>query len=542
MTILAVFGALDWSIIAAYLVVMAIVGFLAARKKTTAEDYFLAERSMPIWAIAMSVVATSLSVATFLGAPQQSFKGDLTYLSLNIGGFLAVFVVAAIFIPRFYQAGTVTIYGYIDQRFGQTARLAVSCMFLLGRLLASGVRLFYAAIPVCLIIFNKAEPGKPFETTPRQLIFAICVIGVIGTAYIIAGGIRAVIWTDAIQICITVGAVLLSIFVLLKAIPLPLSQIIHTLLNSPGPYNDSGSKLRIIDFSLNPTHKFTFWTALIGATFLNPAAYGVDQDMAQRMLTAKNSWRGGLSLIASQFLSIFVVSLFMIVGLLLYMYYNRPDIMGTAGPKDIPGTAAKEIYPQFLLNHLPTGISGLAMAGMFAIAQSSLSSAINAMASSAVADVYWPIRRRLGLHVDLSHGAKAPQLAVAGTAIILILFAIVAVFVYNPTQSLLDFALGVMTFAYSGMLGVFLTALLTKRGNSTTVLLALVTGVYVTTLLQPAILGWIGSHIFHRTFVLAEFWWMPIGTTLSFLVCASGRAKAHHVIAITRGFEAISSH
>jgi len=526
MTILAVFGTLDWTIIAAYLAVMAVVGFLAARKKTNAEDYFLAERSMPIWAIAMSVVATSLSVATFLGAPQQSFKGDLTYISLNIGGFLAVFVVAAIFIPRFYQAGTVTIYGYIDQRFGQTSRLAVSCMFLLGRLLASGVRLFYAAIPVCLIIFSKAEPGKPFETSTRQLIFAICLIGIIGTAYIIAGGSRAVIWTDAIQICITVGAVLLSIFILLQAIPLPISQIVHKLLESPGPYNDGGSKLRIIDFSLNPTHKFTFWTALIGATFLNTAAYGVDQDMAQRMLTAKNSWRGGLSLIASQFLSIFVVSLFMIVGLLLYIYYNRPEIMGSAAPKDIPGTAPKEIYPQFLLNHLPTGISGLAIAGMFAIAQGSLSSAINAMASSAVADVYWPIRRRLGLQVDLSDGAKAPQLAVAGTALILILFAVVAVFVYNPkTQSLLDFALGVMTFAYSGMLGVFLTALLTKRGNSITVLLALATGVIVTTLLQPSVLGWIGYHLTGRTWALAEFWWMPIGTTLAFLVCLSGRPQ-----------------
>src|SRR5689334_6706701 len=141
------FARIDWLILAGYFCLMAVIGALAARKKTDAEGYFLAERSMPMFAVALSVVATSLSVATFLGA--------------------------AIFIPRFYAAGTVTIYGYIDQRFGETSRLAVSCMFLLGRLLASGVRLFFAALPVCLLLFSEHRDGTLYVASKGQLIFAI---------------------------------------------------------------------------------------------------------------------------------------------------------------------------------------------------------------------------------------------------------------------------------------------------------------------------------------------------------------------------------
>src|SRR4051794_27630594 len=187
---LAVFTHLDWGVVAAYLALMALIGTLAARRKTDAEGYFLAERKMPTLAVALSVVATSLSVATFVGVPQYSFNGDLTYLSQNLGVFIAAAIVATVFLPRLYAAGTVTIYGYIDQRFGETARMATSATFLLGRLLASGARLFIAAIPVCLLMFGSFNPSR------SQLIFAIVLVGAVGVAYTVAGGIRAVIITD----------------------------------------------------------------------------------------------------------------------------------------------------------------------------------------------------------------------------------------------------------------------------------------------------------------------------------------------------------
>ena len=513
--ILAVFGPLDVGVIVTYLALMALVGALAARRKTDARGYFLAERAMPAWAVALSVVATSLSVATFVGVPELSYTGDLSYLVMSIGGFIAVLIVGVLFIPRFYRAGTITIYGFLERRYGQTALIAVSCMFLIGRLLASGARLFIAAIPVCLLLFHAFDPSR------GQLVLAICLIGALGTAYTVAGGIRAVIWTDSIQITIVVGAVILSIALLLHQIPLSPHQIIAALADpASGPH---GAKLRLFDFSTNPTRPFTLWTALIGGTFLSTAAYGVDHDLAQRMLTARSALRGGLSLILSQLIGMLVVCLFLAIGLLLYIYYHRPDLMAAAAPTD-PLRSSQQVYPQFLVNHLPTGLSGLAMAGMLAAAQGSLDSAINAMASSAVADLYWPIRRRLGKRVNAGAQAKAPRLAVAGMGAVLVLFAVLSALRYDPKKNtLIDFALGVMSFAYTGMLGVFLAALFTRRGNSTSVVIALIAGVVVTGLLQNGVSDWWTKKLTGHPQHLASFWWMPIGTCICFLICIAGR-------------------
>ena len=515
MLFLATFKTIDLLVVLAYFALMIFIGHAVSRRKTDAQGYFLAQRSMPIWAVALSTVATSLSIATFTGGPQISFAGDLTYLSLNIGAFIAVFIVAFLFIPRFYRAGTVTIYGYIDQRFGETARIAVSCTFLIGRLLASGARLFIAAIPVCLLLFSEPDPSA------KQMTLAVLIIGSVGIAYTVAGGIRAVIWTDTMQIIIVMGAVLLSIFILLHKIPLSVGGILD-VLRQPA-LADGASKLRFLDFSTDSAKPFTLWTALIGGTCLNVAAYGVDHDMAQRMLTAKSPWRGSVSLIVAQFISFGVVSLFLIVGLLLYVFYKRPDIMGAAAPRDLL-LDSKQVYPQFLLNHLSPGLVGLAMAGMFAAAQGSLDSAINAMASSAVADLYWPIRRKLGLPVD-STSSKSPRLAVLGMGLLLILFAVWSVFRYDPkTDTILQFALGVMAFAYSGMLGVFLTAIFTRRGNTASVLSALVVGILTTAMLQKSIYPVWTRWLTGKPGALAEFWWLPIGATLSFLVCVMGRS------------------
>ncbi|MGH7176224.1 MAG: sodium:solute symporter family transporter, partial [Tepidisphaeraceae bacterium] len=522
---LAVFGPLDWTVLAGYFALMFCVGHLTARKKTDAEGYFLAARKMPVIAVALSIVATSLSVATFVGAPQFALDGDLTYLSQNIGVFLAAMIVATLFLPRLYHAGTVTIYGYIDQRFGETARIATSAMFLFGRLLASGVRLFIAAIPVCLLVFGRFTPSK------AELIGAIILIGAVGVAYTVAGGIKAVIITDCVQILIVIGSCVLGISLLLHKIPVPLDQIVHVLSDpASGPH---GSKLKLFDFSLDPTRTFTVWTALLGATFLNTASLGVDHDLVQRMLTARSAWRGSISLIISQFVGLLVVSLFMAIGLLLYVFYRRPDVMGASAPAD-PLQSSIQVYPQFLLYHLPTGLAGLAIAGMFAAAQGSLDSAINAMASSAVADLYWPLQARRGRAVDPHKSTRAPRLAVAMMGALLIGFAIVSAMHYDPNgkRPLIDFALGVMSFAYTGMLGVFLTALLTRRGSTASVLAALATGVVVTILLQESVFGAWTQRLLGVRLRLASFWWMPIGTVVSFVVCLAGAARPSR-----RGFE-----
>jgi Na+/proline symporter len=438
-------------------------------------------------------------------------------------------------VPRLYRAGTVTIYGYLGKRFGETSVIAVSSAFLFGRILASGSRLFLAALPLCLLIFGHANPSK------GQQVFAVCMIGLVGTLYTVAGGVRAVIWTDTIQFFIVVGTVLLSIGMLLHRIPLSPSELWHAL-GQPGTGVGPHSKLHLVDTALDFSKPFTLWSALFGVVFLNMAVYGVDHDFAQRFLVSKSPVRGAVSMIASQFISVAVVALFVTIGLLLYVYYRRPDLMGAAAPGYRPDTKPEMAYPLFLLKELPPVLSGLAIAGFFAIAQGSMDSATNAMASSAVADLYFPIRRRLGHDVDPQRDTHAPRLAVAMMGGLMTLFDVVCVVVYDPTQkTLLNFVLGIMGFAYAGMLGVFLAALFTRRGNNATVIAALFAGVITVTLLQDGIYGWWTGRLLDHPSKLAWPWWLPIGTTVAFLICVTGRGRATSSPVARRGFETITS-
>jgi len=529
---LAAFGPWDWGVVGAYFAAMIGIGVFAARRNQGTEEYFLGGRSIPSWALAISLVATTLSAATFVGVPDLSFNGNLTYLTLNLGGFLAVLIVGTLFVPKLYSAGTVTIYGFLSRRYGEGARIAVSVMFLLGRMLASGARLFIAAIPLCLLLF--APRGtRAYEPKHWELVVAICVIGLVGTFYTMHGGIRTVIWIDVIQFFIVVGAALLSIALLLRAMPLPLGGLLHELAE-PLPNHHGHSKLQLVNLAVDPNDPYTLWAAILGSTWLSTAALGVDQDFAQRFLVSKSPAKGALSLLWSQLIGMATVAGFMAIGLLLYVFYRRPDLMGAHTPSVIAGKEGA--YPIFLLNELPPVCSGLAIAGFFAIAQGSMDSAINALASSAVADIYLPLRRMSGRYPAAERSSGVPKLAVASMGVTMVFCAAVCVPFYDPqTRTLIDFALGIMSFAYTGMLGVFLTALLTRRGNTVSVLAALAVGVASVVLMQPRVLPWWTGVLLHHRCKLASTWWMPIGTIISFAVCAAGRPPRNS----QRGFEPV---
>jgi solute:Na+ symporter, SSS family len=515
------FSLLDWGVIAVYMAVMILIGAFVARRQEDTETFFLGGRTMPWWAASLSVLATSLSAATFIGVPQMAFTGDLTYLILNLGGIVAAFVVAFLFIPPLYNAGTITIYGYLGQRFGRPSMTAASAMFLLGRLLSSGARLYIAGIAVSLMIWD--------DTEWPQLVAAIVLFGVVGTLYTFAGGIRAVIWTDVVQIVVVTAAALLSIWLLLRAIPLSVPEIITALRTAPVA-DDPGAtvdKLRLVDLRLDLALPFTLWTGIFASTLVSTASYGVDQDQIQRVMTTRSAWRGGLAMVMSTFVGIPVVCLFMVIGLLLSVFYNRPDLMGAAAPADTLATTAR-VYPQFLLNHLPTGMRGLALAGLVAAAMSTFDSAINAMAGSLVSDLLVPLRnaRRLKTPdnpledpIGTADDLRTPRGAVLLMGVLLTGTAVLAVGMHaaGNDDNLVNFALGVMQFALAPLLGVFCAALFTRRGNNATVLAALATGFVVVLLLQPYMVPrWTGVSI-------AWPWHMMLAAPASFLVCVTGR-------------------
>lgn len=538
----------DWVVLSLYLALLVATGiWFSRREQKTTSEYFLAGRRMPMWAVAVSIIATSLSAATFVGAPEQSYKGDLTYLSTNIGGLIAVVIVAYFFIPAFYRNNCTTVYELLERRFGTGSKHATSAAFMVGRLFASGARIYIAAIPLSMILFGAdVEKSQNYELC---MIMSIAALTLVGTVYALFGGISGVIWTDVIQTVVLVVAVIAAIVVLWMKIDMPFGGVLDLLrhpsmhTNSPFAQDDPASKLVVLNPGLDlaqkhlgfdPAAQFTLLTAVIGFALLNLAAYGTDHDMVQRMLTCKNAIQGGRSVLVSMAIGIPLVFAFLVVGLLLFCYHHRLLDAETAAEAKLTSgfpsshnftrmPDSKGVFVRFIITDMPPGLSGLMLAGLFAAGVGSLTSAINAMAATFIKDFY----QRLAPDRGERHYLAASKLAVLGWGAALGVFAVGCLYWQksSPQTTLIGLALGVMTFAYAGLLAVFLTALFTKRGNTTSVIAALLTGFVVIALLQD----WAWPHWTKlispdlASVKLAFPWHMTIGTLIAFAVCCAGK-------------------
>jgi SSS family transporter len=518
------FRTADWAVMAMYFAALVASGIYFSRRSKQAaaqghsqtDEYFTAARTMPIWAVAISIIATSLSAATFIGAPQQSFTGDLTYLSTNIGGLIAVTIVAFVFIPVFYRANVVSIYELLEHRFGRSAKLAASGTFMLGRVFASGARIFIASIPLAIMLFG--DSGKEPQPT-YQLIIGIWLLSACAVGYTLAGGIASVIWTEVVQTAILLGAVIAAVVILLLKIPAPIGEI-WAALGTAGV--DGASKLRVIDLSWDVARPFSLPAVIIGFTLLNLASYGTDHDLVQRMLTCKNAVAGGRSVLLAIALGIPIVLLFLTIGLLLFVFYRMPQLMGDAVP-DYATDDSRTVFLNFILKEMPPGLSGVMLAGLFAAGLSSLNSALNAMAATAIKDFY--VHGAPGK--SDRHYLVAGRLAVVGWGVVLAGFATFCVFWQRAEgQTLIDLALSVMNFAYAGLLAVFLTAILTKRGTAASAIAALAVGFVVITLLQKPVWAVWAKWVPMKSGTLADVtlsypWHLPIAATICMLVCCA---------------------
>ncbi len=507
------FGTLDWIVLGGYFVLLAITGFLFSRRGVSTHDYFLGGGRIPMWAAAISLLATALSAATFVGGPQQSYDGNLSYLSANIGALLAVVVVALYFVPAFYRHKVATVYGLLGVRFGAPAALAASGAFIIGRVLASGARLYIAALPASLIVFG--------DVKLEHQACALAVLTVVGSVYTLAGGMRSVIWTDVVQTIIFVGAALAAFMLLWHKIPLNFSEITEAL-RTPG--NGAPSKLTILPLGLDgfdPKHSYTLMTAIFGFTLINLGAYGTDQDLVQRTLSCRSAAKGSGSTIMAILLSLPVTVLFMGIGLLLYIFYARPDLMGVAAPT-YAVEGGKTIFLTFMLHELPPGMAGVMMAGLLAVSLSSLISALNALSSSAVNDFY----RRFRPNRPDAHYLFMGRAGVLGFGLLLGGVAILSMFWQeaHPKTMLIDFAFQVMLFAYSGLVAVFLAALFTRRGNSASVIAALLVG--FGTVVGMQYISWNDQTISQQ---LAYPWQMLLATSAAFGVCCLGTPVSQSV-------------
>jgi SSS family transporter len=464
----------------------------------TAADYaVISRRELPSWAVLLSMVATELSAATFIGVPHAAYGGDWAYLQFAFGALAGKLVLAGTAIPLYHQLRVVTVYEFLERRFGPGSRLAAALCFIAGRVLASGVRLFIAALAFAVVT------GLDVEA-------AIVVCGVIAGLYTLAGGIRAVVWTDVLQ-----GAVFLAAGI---ACVVALALRADGGLPAVVTWADAADRMQVLHWApviaLGDTRPFL--VGLVGGFFLTLATHGTDYDMVQRLLTTRDGRASSRALVGSALLNFPLTALFLFIGTGLAFAHSTPP------PYDIADTS--RVLPIFALHELPSGARGLLFAGLFAAAMSSFDSAVCAIATTFSVDVL----PRAASQATLVRRLRIASVAFCG----LLIVAALAMSTYHraladagagvragPEFSLVDLALSAMTILYGGLLGVFALGIADqRRGDDASAVAGLAVGGLVggALFLHPLIVG---------RALIAWPWWIPIAATAALLVAAIPRRE-----------------
>lgn len=420
---------LDYVIIIIYLVAIAAVGKLSGGKQRSVKDYFIGSQEIPWWAISFSIVAAETSTLTFISIPGLAYLTNLNFLQLTFGYLIGRILVAVFFLPAYHKGELSTAYAYLQTRFGNKTRSLASVTFLFTRVAADGVRLFATAIPLYLML----------DISP---IVAIIIIAIVALLYTFTGGLKGVIWVDAIQMFIYIGGAILSIFFLISYLP----GNISTLLSSP----EILSKLSIFNLGFDKgfagffSQPYTLLSGLIGGAFLSMSSHGTDQLVVQRLLAAKNLTESKKALITTGVIVIFQFALFLIVGVLLYAYYGMLDLK------------SDEVFSKFIIEVLPSGAKGIIIAGLFAAALSTLAGSITSLSSSVMMDLYLPLKKS----VDEKKNLLISKLLTVFWAAMLIISAFI--FMESP-KAVVELALSIASFTYGGLLGTFLLGLSNKN-------------------------------------------------------------------------------
>ncbi len=463
---------IDAVVIAAYFAVIVGIGLRAGRGNENLRDFALGGRSIPWWAVLASIVAAETSAATFLGAPAEGFKTrSFAYAQLAIGTVIARVLIAYLFIAPYYRYRVQSIYEFLEIRFGSRTKNMASGIFLLTRVLGIGVRLYLGGV-ILVVIWRYLSPESPI--TLGTYFWGILFVTAVTTLYTAVGGIKAVVWTDLIQACLMIGAIIFAMVALVWQIPGGLPKVMAMLETNPGAgmiqTGWDSSKPFLAAFATMLESPYTIFAAVVGSTFFTMATHGTDQDMVQRMLTAENPSRSRLSLILSGLADIPIVLAFLAVGILLWVHYElQPDA-------SLPA-AANEVFAHYIVHEMPVGIRGLIVAGVFATMMGSTSAALNALATSFVRDFYLPYFARGGSEKATVNIARVATVVFGALMVAVATVAAYAVLKTNIT--IIPLALGILGYSYGSLLGVFLLGVLTSgrggdRANVVSMLLGIV--------------------------------------------------------------------
>lgn len=438
------FSPIDYIIIVVYLIGVAVFGIFISGKQKSVSDYFLGSRNIPWWAACFSVVATETSTLTFLSIPGVAYLTNMGFLQLAVGFFIGRVIVAFLFIPKYYAGNLETAYQFLGNRFGTAMRKYSSVTFILLRIFADGVRLFTTAIPIKLL-----TGMSYFET--------ILIVGAITVVYAYIGGIKAVIWTDVVQMFIYFIGAIVTIIVIWTLLPNGFADVTA--------FASQGDKFQIFNFTMPAsfgeffTGNYTAIGGIIGGAFLAMASHGTDQIIVQRLLTCKDKSASQKALIGSGILVFMQFALFLIIGIMLFAFYQGVDFTTLSVDGHLL-TKSDEIFPKFIIESLPVGIAGLVIAGLLAASMSTLSSTFNSLASTTILDLFKLKERGITPEQELKYSRLATlfwAVVVIGTAMLFL----------DETNPAVAYALNIQSIIYGGLLGVFLLGMAWKSANLT---------------------------------------------------------------------------
>jgi SSS family transporter len=469
--------ALDLIIIFGYLIGIVLFGTWFGRKQKTTSDYFLGDRSVPWWAVAFSIVATETSTITFISVPGIAFgrAGNFQFLQLVFGYLLGRIVISILFIPSYFRGELLTVYQLLDRRFGGKIKMLAASLFVVMRNIADGIRLLLTAI-VLAAVYTSFQPGANVETIT---IGSIVLIGVAMIIFTYFGGMEAVIWVEVVQLGIYIAGAIAAAVVLINSISGGFATA-NALAHQFGKYS-------VFDFAFDYTKTYTFWSGLIGGCFLTMSTHGTDQYLVQRYLCTNRPRNAIVALLTSGAIVLAQFIGFLFIGVLLFGFYYPNVDQFTSGDR---------VFPDFITKHMPSGLSGLVVAAIFAAA---MSSSLNSIAATAVNDLYKPFRPAR----SDKHYLKVSHVLTLVWGVVQIG---VALAVRNQPGSALSKALSIASLINGPILGVFLVGTFLRRVSQ-----------------PPALIGMIVSsgvmlYVFFGRTDIAWTWYVFIGSLITFVV------------------------
>jgi SSS family transporter len=463
-------SSVDLSLVAIYLAGITLFGLQFRSKDRSLKSYFLADRKIPWWAIALSIVAAETSTLTIISVPGLAYTGDWGFLQIVLGYLLGRIFVCILFLPRYFRGELLTAYEVIGERFGPRLHKLTAFLFLFLRAAAEGVRVFAVSIVVGIAIGT----GD---------VLSIAIIVLLTLIYTLEGGMAAVIWTDVVQMALYVAGTLVSVLVLAHRVPGGW-RAIHTVASSAG-------KLSIFHFAFSLSQTYTFWAGLAGGCFLTMASHGTDQLMVQRLLAAKNLRESRIALLASGGVILVQFALFLAIGTGLYYFYGNVT----------HGVNPDRVFPTFIVTEMPRGVAGLMVAAILAAAMSNLSAAVNSLSSSSMVDFYLAWKPQ----ADERQRARLSRAMTFFWALLLFVLALMS----RSGGHVVEVGLSIASVAYGALLGVFLLGTLTKSATESGAMIGMVGGLVANVLL------WKQPHFVPR---VAWTWFVLIGSLLTFIL------------------------